>query len=90
MKVTTVIRRLHPNYRKRRPHVPVDEDAMRLAAKEFGRRGGQARALRLTKQERSASASKAARARWSKRMDMLEAMGEKLGWRKKNETPKGE
>ena len=81
----TVIRKLHPNYRKRKPHVPVDEDAAKSAASAFGRMGGQARARKLTKQERSLAASKAARARWGNRLrHMVEAA------RKRQEVSAGE
>lgn len=50
-----------------------DEDARRALAQALGRlgglKGGKARAAKLSKGERSASASKAARARWKKRND---------------------
>lgn len=39
---------------------------MNAAAKALGKLGGRARAKALTKQQRSASARKAARARWGK------------------------
>ena len=49
---------------------PVDEDLRELARK-LGRRGGlkggPARAAKMTKEERSESARKAARARWDKK-----------------------
>jgi hypothetical protein len=41
-------------------------DSLSKAAREFGKRGGQARAKKLTKQERQDSARRAAQARWAK------------------------
>jgi hypothetical protein len=50
-----------------------NEDARRALAQALGRlgglKGGKARAAKLSKAQRSASASKAARARWDKRHD---------------------
>jgi len=50
-----------------------NEDARKRLAQALGRlggkKGGPARAAKLSKAERSASASKAARARWDKRHD---------------------
>jgi hypothetical protein len=43
------------------PKKPAEKDS---AAVELGRRGGEARAKKLSPKERSTSASKAARARW--------------------------
>jgi hypothetical protein len=43
-----------------------DEDDMRSAAATMGSKGGFARAETLTPEERSASAKKAAKARWAK------------------------
>jgi hypothetical protein len=40
------------------------------AAVELGRRGGKARVARLTKEELSASARKAAQARWAKKKNV--------------------
>ena len=47
----------------------VDDDGKSKAAKELGRKGGTARAKRLTKDERSLIAKKAASARWKKKLD---------------------
>ncbi len=44
-----------------------DSDALKYAARIFGRRGGKARAKALTAQERREIARKAALARWSRR-----------------------
>jgi hypothetical protein len=41
-------------------------EAMREAARYFGRQGGQKRARKLTAEERRAIARKAAHARWAK------------------------
>lgn len=43
------------------------ENSKVTAGRAGGRKGGKARAARMTPEERSASASKAAKARWSKR-----------------------
>ena len=76
----TIVKKIHPNFRKKRPHAPVDDDALRIAAREFGRKGGQARAKKLTPRERSIAASRAARARWGSRLRrMAEAAGLKTG-----------
>jgi len=40
-------------------------------ATQFARKGGQARAKKLTAEQRKASARKAAQARWAKKMDTL-------------------
>ena len=40
-------------------------------ATQFARKGGQARAKKLTAEQRRASARKAAQARWAKKMDTL-------------------
>lgn len=42
----------------------VDEDGKSKAAKELGRKGGTARAKKLTKEQRSEIARRAAAARW--------------------------
>lgn len=44
----------------------VDEDGKNKAAQELGRKGGKARASKLTKKERSDIAKRAASARWDK------------------------
>lgn len=44
-----------------------DEDGKSLAAKELGSRGGKARASKLTKEQRSEIARKAAAKRWAKK-----------------------
>jgi len=49
--------------RRKRPK-PSTEDGKSQAAVELGRKGGAARAKKLTKQRRSAVAKKAARTRW--------------------------
>jgi seryl-tRNA synthetase len=51
--------------RKRAKH-PDTEDGKSKAAVELGRKGGAARARRLTRQQRSAVARKAAKTRWSR------------------------
>ncbi len=47
----------------------LDEDGKNKAAVELGRKGGAARAKKLTKEQRSEIARKAAAARWSKSSD---------------------
>jgi hypothetical protein len=42
------------------------------AAVALGRKGGHARAAKMTKEQRSESARKAVRARWEKTLDKLE------------------
>ncbi len=44
----------------------VDDDSKDKAAVELGRKGGRARARKLTKKQRSKIAKKAATARWEK------------------------
>ena len=44
----------------------LDDDGKNKAAVELGRKGGAARAQKLTKKQRSEIAKKAAAARWSK------------------------
>lgn len=48
-----------------------------MDVKEFASKGGLARAKKMTKEERSESARKAARARHAKRKDKTEAVTEK-------------
>lgn len=84
MKIITVTRMP----RKKKPHAPVDEDAMRIAARHFGRKGGQARSKKLTPRERTAAARHAARKRWGYRLQRLtEAAGRTT---QENENEKGE
>jgi len=45
------------------------KDRKNKAAVELGRKGGKARVARMTKEERSASARKAALARWAKKQE---------------------
>ncbi len=47
----------------------LDDDGKNKAAVELGRKGGAARAKKLTKEQRSEIARKAAAARWSKSSD---------------------
>jgi hypothetical protein len=49
---------------RRKRTKPYTEDGKSKAAVELGRKGGAARAKKLTKQRRSAVAKKAANARW--------------------------
>ena len=42
----------------------IDDDSKNKAAQELGRKGGQARAKKLTPEQRSEIARKAAKARW--------------------------
>jgi hypothetical protein len=44
----------------------IDPEPLKFAAAELGRRGGQARAARLTKKRRAEIAKKAAATRWQK------------------------
>ncbi len=47
----------------------TDDDGKNKAAVELGRKGGQARAKKLTSDERRQIAKKAAKARWKKRLE---------------------
>jgi hypothetical protein len=49
---------------RRKRQKPYSEDGKSTAAVELGRKGGAARAKKLTRQRRSAVAKKAARTRW--------------------------
>ena len=46
---------------------PTNDDGKNKAAVELGRRGGQARAAKMTPEQRSEIARRAAEARWHKR-----------------------
>jgi len=48
-----------------------DADMAESYATQFARKGGHARAKKLTAEQRKASARKAAQARWAKKMDGL-------------------
>ena len=61
---TTV--KMKRDVRRKRPK-PDAEDGKSKAAVELGRKGGAARAKKLTQQQRSAVAKKAAKTRWSRR-----------------------
>jgi hypothetical protein len=47
-------------------------DVIGVAAAALGRKGGKARAERMTAEQRSKSARKAARSRWAKKLDRVE------------------
>jgi hypothetical protein len=60
----------HPDHTKRKPKRSKDRytaDGRSKAAVELGRKGGAARAKTLTKKQRSALATKAAKTRWNSR-----------------------
>jgi len=68
-KIKRDVRHQHPDdakpKRKRSKH-PDTGDGKSKAAVELGRKGGAARAKKLTQQQRSAVAKKAAKIRWNK------------------------